>query len=267
MRIVCREQHTAEWHAARVGTVTASGIARAMHFVDKGSIKRGDKRRESAADRKLYIRDLAWELITRVPTDHYVTKAMEIGTMYEGEARTEYWMATGQEVDQTGFVLHPTLNYLGCSPDGLIPAIKGVEVKVPLLKTHEDYLMADVVPEEYVPQMQCGMLCCELPEWDFVSYAPPEVYPEFPDDLRLFIKTLKADPVMHAQMEEAATSTMEEVIDLVKVILNKYPKLGPLHIQEPTLAPVLQRMVDSGYDNTKSFSDNCPFLDVAEMIP
>lgn len=260
MRVVCKEQRTAEWHAARLGKVTASNIAKALHYVDKGSVKRGDKRRESAADRSQYIRDIAWELITGIPTEHYVSKPMEIGSQYEGEARTEYWQAFGEEVEETGFVLHPTLDCLGCSPDGLLIG-RGIEIKVPLLKTHENYIVDDVVPLDYIDQMQCNMLCCEMNEWIFVSYVPAAVYPDFPDELRLFTKPLKADLELHRQMEDAAVAAIEEANELVTLIRSRYPHLGPPKEYRPPLPPIAE------YDPDKSFAENCAFLSGQEIVP
>ena len=252
MRIACKEQKTHEWYQARLAKVTASNISRAMAKLSRAS---GEKKKgDWAAAHDSYVRDIAWELITRVPTDHYVSKAMDIGTAYEGEARIEYWQAVGEEVEQTGFVLHPTIDFLGCSPDGLRTG-RGVEIKVPMLKTHEDYLMDDVVPAEYQPQMQCNMLCCTLPEWDFVSYAPPDVYPDFPDDLRLFIKPLKADPVIHAEMEAAAIATMEEAAAVVQRLLERYPSLT-----QPQQARTPVRASESDYDHTQDFTSNCAFI-------
>ena len=221
MRVVCKEQHTAEWYQARCGKIGASNIAKAMAYLKRGSGAR--KAGDSSAERDRFILELATELITRVPAEHYVSKAMDIGTQYEGEARTEYWMSTGQEVDETGFVLHPLIDYLGASPDGLCRD-HGIEIKVPMLHTHMGYLRADVVPEEYIPQMQCGMLCCGMEAWDFVSYCPAEVYPEVPERFRLFIKRLPADPDMHRKMEEAATATMEEATQLVGRLIEQYPE-------------------------------------------
>ena len=241
MRIVCRDQKTHEWYQARLGKVTASNIASAMAKLERAS---GEKKKgDWAKAHDAYVRDIAWELITRVPTDHYVSKAMDIGTAYEGEARIEYWQAVGEEVEQTGFVLHPTIDFLGCSPDGLRSG-RGIEIKVPLLKTHENYIMDDVVPEEYQPQMQCNMLCCEMPEWDFVSYAPPDVYPDFPDDLRLFIKPLKADPEQHRLMEEAATATMEHAVAVVEGLLKRFPSLGQKReMPKPISDPLAETML------------------------
>lgn len=239
MRTVCRTQGTAEWLQARVGKVTASRIADAMRKLQR---KSGDREKgDWHGDHDTYVKELAWELITRTPAEHYVTKPMEIGAQYENEARVEYEMTTGQIVDQTGFVLHPTLPFFGCSPDGLVlserlalPAntegaanvasLGILEIKVPLLKTHESYLLADVVPEEYIPQMQCEMLCCDAEWGDFVSYAPPDIYPELPEQFRLFRKRLYADRDLWALMEEAATATIEQATAMVTTINARYQK-------------------------------------------
>jgi hypothetical protein len=220
MRIACKTQNTAEWFQARVACVTASNIDRAMSFLKRAS---GEKKAgDSSADRDRYILELATELITRVPAEHYVSKPMEIGAQFEGEARTEYWMTTGNEVDETGFVLHPTIDFMGSSPDGLCKG-HGLEIKVPTLYTHMATLRDDVIPADYIPQMQFNMLCCELPEWDFVSYCPPDVYPELPERFRLFVKRLKADPELHRQMEDAGVKAMQEATALVERMTGQYP--------------------------------------------
>ncbi len=224
MRVVCKEQGTAEWLQARTGKVTASAIARAMKKLSRasGSKKAGDW----AGDHDAYVREIKWELITRVPAEHYVSKPMEIGSQYEGEARIEYWQATGNEVEEIGFVLHPTIDYLGASPDGILDAGGILEIKVPLLKTHESYWDDDCIPEMYVPQMQCEMLCCEAEWGDFVSYAPPDLYPELPEEFRLFVKRLPADPAMHRAIEEAATATIEEAVALVNRLRSRGNQLN-----------------------------------------
>lgn len=212
MRVVCREQRTHEWFEARMRKITASNIAKISKFLTRSS---GDKKPgESTAERDKYIKALAWELIHGAPPQNYVSQAMDIGTQYEPEARIEYWQATGNEVDQTGFVLHPTLDFAGASPDGLIGEDGLVEIKVPLESTHRDYWIANVVPREYIPQMQFQMLCCERKWCDFVSYCPPEVYPHVREEFRLFIKRLMADPEEQARMTAACVSAMDEAAKL-----------------------------------------------------
>jgi YqaJ-like viral recombinase domain len=240
MRVLCGEQNCQAWFEARLGRVTASNISRAMAKLKRASDEK--KAGDWAADHDNYVCEITWELITHTPAEHYVSKAMELGTEYENEARIEYWQATGIEVDETGFVLHPTHDFLGASPDGLIGFDGGLEIKVPLLSTHQRYLVEDQVPDKYIPQMQCAMLCCERQWWDFVSYAPGALYPELPEEFRFFRKRLTADPAMHREMEEAAIATMAEATALVSLLTERYgraeprdrkirpePESGPIH--------------------------------------
>lgn len=222
MIIECQEQRSAEWLNLRLGCVTASNIARAMKKLTRAS---GDKKAgDWAGSHDEYVREIAWELITRTPAQHYVSQAMDLGTEFEGEAKIEFWMASGIEVKNVGLVRHPTINFLKASPDGLLLDEGILEVKVPLLKTHQQYLIDDIVPEEYVPQMQCQMLCCEASYGEFVSYAPPDLYPELPEEFRLFRKRLPADPAVHRLMEEAAIATMAEATALVEILAQRYPR-------------------------------------------
>ena len=221
MRIVCREQGTSEWMQARTGIVTASRMADAMARLSRKS-KNGDAGDYAAAHWK-YVSELAWERITGVCAEHYVSKPMEIGSQYEGEARVEYWQRFGTDVDQTGFVLHPRLDYLGSSPDGLVGKDGGLEIKVPLFSTHCAYLESGEIPEEYMLQMYTNMLCCERKWWDFVSYCPPDVAPEMPDEFRMFKKRLEADQTMFEAIEEAATVTMQHVAERMEKLRQMYP--------------------------------------------
>jgi hypothetical protein len=237
MRTACLEQGTHEWFAARLGRVSASRIADAMSYLTRAS---GDKKAgASSAKRDDYLLEKATELITRVPADHYVSKPMEIGTQYEGEARIEFWMRSGLEIQETGFVLHPTLDYLGASPDGLIGQDGGLELKVPLISTHMDYLLADEIPTIYRPQVFCEMLCCEREWWEFASYCPPDIYPDLPDRFRLFRKRVtRSDAVLEIggkeyrgddlfrKMEEEAINFMGEAVALVENLSARFPELA-----------------------------------------
>jgi len=118
MRILCDDQDSALWFDVRIGKVTASCIHSAMKMVHKGSVKRNDKRWESSSIRKAYISELAWGMINRVPVEHYVSRAMDLGKQYEKMARAEYGFrfSPDEDVELTGFVLHPTIDWLGATP-------------------------------------------------------------------------------------------------------------------------------------------------------
>ena len=266
MRIVCREQHSREWMDARCGRVTGSGIARAMAKLSRAS---GEKKKgDWAAAHDTYVRELAWELITRTPADHYVSKPMELGNQFESECRIEVWQTIGIEIEQTGFVLHPTLDYFGFSPDGYFYDDNGhlcvLECKVPLLKTHEQYLLDDVVPEEYVPQLQAGMCCLPAARGLFASYAPPDLYPELPEPFRLFLKWMEPNPVIHREMEEAATATMGQATALVKQLSGRY-----LEAASKESKSAFREQLEASIDMSEAaaYAGAMDLIDQVEMTP
>ncbi len=266
MRIVCREQHTHEWFQAKVGKIGGSTIARAMSRLSRAS--NGKKAGDWSAAHDSLVRELAWELITRTPTEHYVSQPMSIGAQYEAEARIEVWQTIGFEIEQTGFVLHPTLDYFGFSPDGFFYDEHGhlsvLEIKVPLLKTHEQYLLDDIVPEEYVPQLQAGMCCLPAARGLFASYAPPDLYPELPEPFRLFLKWMEPNPVIHREMEEAATATMEQATALVKQLSGRYLEAAPKE-SKSAFREQLEASIDMS--EAEAYAGAMDLIDQVEMTP
>ena len=139
-------------------------------------------------------------------------------------------------VDQTGFVLHPTLNFLGCSPDGLVLPTHIVELKCPTYDTHLEYLDTGIFPKKYVLQTHCERLCCELEYGELVSYYAPDPQldmPYLPERFRMIIQRIDADAEIDRQMEEAATQTMEDATALVERLCNQYPEFQRKR-KEPT---------------------------------
>jgi hypothetical protein len=123
-------------------------------------------------------------------------------------------------------VLHPRLDYLAASPDSLVGAEGLAEFKVPTFKVHCSYLESGEIPADYQLQMQVQMLCCERPWNDFISYCPPDVAPELPDEFRMFKKRLEADQTMFDAIEEAATVTMQHVAERMETLRRMYPAKG-----------------------------------------
>ncbi len=232
MRVQCSAQEGFEWFDARVGKVTASCIHSAMKMVEKGSKKRDDKRWESSALRKAYISELAWGMITRNPVEHFVSRAMDLGKSYERMARAEYGFrfAPDEEIRQTGFVLHPTIDWLGASPDGLLEK-GGVELKVPQMPKHKMLLETGDIPEEWIMQCYCNMLCCEKEWWDFASYMPADEQfgqeaVNLPTEFRMFRQRFFRNDAIFTQMEEGATSAIEEAAAKALKLRAMYPEKG-----------------------------------------
>ena len=185
MRIACDKQRTAEWAQIRCGRIGASSIGAVCSWLKQTKAEAEGGTRRSSQKRLDFLYEIVCERLTCVPSDHYVSPYMEHGTEFEDEARRAYELKTEQMVDQTGFVLHPSLDYAGASPDGLVGTDGGLEIKAPKTETHIGYLFGNEVPEEYRPQMYWSMACCERGWWDFASYDP-----RLPAPLRLFTKRL-----------------------------------------------------------------------------
>lgn len=197
----------ADWMQARCGRVTASRLGDVMNFLKQTKAEAQAGVLNEGAKRIGYRAELIAERLTAMPAEHFVSSYMKFGADYEADARQAYELQREVMVDQLGFVRHPSFDFAGASPDGLVGDEGGLEIKVPKTETHLSYLLADVVPEEYKPQMYFGMICCERWWWDFCSYDP-----RLPKELRLFTKRLVWDEV-EAQRINAVVQGFHESIE------------------------------------------------------
>ena len=78
---------------------------------------------------------------------------MDWGTETEKYARATYEVVTENEVDLIGIAEHATIPLFSASPDGYVDEDGIVEIKCPNTTTHIDWMMADEIPEEHVPQI------------------------------------------------------------------------------------------------------------------
>lgn len=197
MRVVDCVQGSDEWQVIRAGKVTGTGFKKLM-----ATIKTGE-----AAERRNYRAKIVCEMLTGHPAPpEFVSDEMRWGTDHEAEAREVYAQLTLQDIRQVGFVLHPTNDRIGVSPDGLVGEKGLLEIKCPLTATHLNYLMMGVVPSEYKLQMLGQMLCCEREWCDFMSYDP-----RLSLEYRYFIHRFYRDEKQLILMEAAAKTFLDEV--------------------------------------------------------
>lgn len=198
------EQRTADWHAARLGRVTASRIADVMATTKSGY----------SASRANYMAELIVQILTGQPGESYSNAAMAWGTDTEPKARDAYSTLTGHLVDETGFHLHPAIEQAGASPDGLVGADGLVEIKCPQTATHIDYLLTRKPPSKYVLQMQWQMACTQRSWCDFVSYDP-----RLPEHLQIMVVRVERDPVVITRVEEEVAAFLGELNAKVQQLL------------------------------------------------
>lgn len=189
-------QGSPEWHAIRLGKVTASRVADIIAKTSKGP----------AASRANYLAELVCERLTGRVAESFKSEAMNWGTANEPEAREAYEFYAGATVEQIAFMEHPTIEHAGCSPDGLVGDVGLIEIKAPATSTHLEYLLTKKIPAKYITQMMWQMACCQRSYCDFVSYDP-----RLPENLRLFIKRVHRDEATIKELETEVAAFLLEI--------------------------------------------------------
>ncbi|MDR6818455.1 hypothetical protein J2X76_003632 [Neorhizobium sp. 2083] len=156
MEVFDFEQGEEEWFHARMGIPTASKFATVMA---KGEGK----------TRSEYMRKLAGEIITGEPAESFSNVHTERGNVMEDEARQTYAFVEMAEIRRVGFIRNGNK---GASPDSLVGANGGLEIKTALPHIQIDRLERDRLPPEHRAQVQGNLWLSEREWWDFVSYWP-----------------------------------------------------------------------------------------------
>src|SRR6185437_2843921 len=158
--------------------------------------------------------------LTGKMSDRYVNKAMEEGIEREPDALQAYEELTGEMIVPGGFVYHPTINWFGTSPDGLVGDDIVIEAKCPTQATHLRYIAEWreankngllYVPEEYLPQVKSHLSCTERALCHFISF-----HPEFPKNLRLLVSPWKRDKEMLDAQDAEVCKFLDEAAEMEK---------------------------------------------------
>jgi putative phage-type endonuclease len=209
-------QGSAEWFAIRCGKATASKICDIVATTKGGW----------GASRKNYAAQLIAERLTGTPADSFSNPAMAWGTEKEPEARRAYSFREDVDVAEIGFVLHPSIQMSGASPDGLVGDDGLVEIKAPNTATHIDTLLSEAVPAKYITQMMWQMACTGRKWCDFVSFDP-----RLSEPMRLFVKRVYRDDAEIDRLEKLVSAFLTEVDVTLSALRGKYEgnTLGPAY--------------------------------------
>lgn len=156
-------QGTEEWFAQRRGMVTASVIS---GLVTPKTIKPA-----SNPEARAIFALLVAERITGSTDETYIGYDMQRG--WDDEPRAvEKYAEHYAPVTRTGFMVRDDWGYeIGYSPDGLVGEDGLLEIKSRRPKKHLQTILADEVPAEVVPQIQCGLLVSGREWCDYLSYC------------------------------------------------------------------------------------------------
>ena len=205
-------QGSDEWHAQRRGTLTASEMS--LILTPKLKAASNDKER-------MHVFELSAQRISEYVEPSYIGDNMLRGWDDEIEARNLYSQHHAP-VTEVGFITCDRWGFtIGYSPDGLVGEDGLIECKSRKQKFQIQTIATNEVPEEYVLQLQTGLLVTGR-EWiDFVSYS---------GGLPLFVKRVFPDAEMQAAIVAAATAFEQRVTERVAeyhATLAAMPKLIP----------------------------------------
>ena len=150
-KIPKHEQRSKEWFAERHQRLTASDVATAIGMNPYSS--RADLVYKKCGGKDVFKGNAA--------TKH--------GEKWEDTAIRIYCEKYNDTSFEFGLLPHPTIPFLGGSPDGITAKGIVLEVKCPLMRT----IIPGVVPAYYLPQVQIVMECTNLEVAHFIQYKPP----------------------------------------------------------------------------------------------
>lgn len=194
------EQGTDEWHRLRTGILTASTIG--LLLTPKLKAAANDKSRA-------HLYELAAQRVTNYVEPTYSTFAMERGHDDEIMARDLYerTRAPGM-VRQVGFITNGAHGcVLGYSPDGLVGDDGLIEIKSRMQKHQARTIIESRMPDDYLIQVQAGLLISGRKWLDFVSYC---------GGMPMMVTRILPDEKVQAAIVEVAQSAEKQLADLVE---------------------------------------------------
>lgn len=203
-----------KWIKQRGGRMTASSVWQL--FTKALAVSKGDSVES-------YILEKVAEHFGAFPPQ-FSSAATTWGHRHEAEAVAEYEKRAGYTVyaknEEQKFV--PYLQFSGCTPDGLVDDVGGIQVKCPynpanhikycLMESQEDLKR---IEHKYYIQVQTEMMVTGREWWDFVSYDP-RIQNE---GLKLKIIRCIPDPDFQPLLEDtlaSANAKMEYYINKLK---------------------------------------------------
>lgn len=225
------EQGSDEWLALRCGTLTAGSTKLIMTPTGKAAANEKER---------AHLWELAAQRITRYIEPSFLGDEMIRGLQDEITMR-EIYRDKFAPVEEVGHITNDKFGFtMGYSPDGLVdddPDGPGmIEGKSRRQRFQAELLITGIIPDEFLPQMQAGMMITERKWCDFLCYCGGMPF----TPIRVY-----ADPVMQANILKIATSFEVRLSSAVSTYHERMKELGARAI--PT-----ERVIDPGDDISES---------------
>lgn len=153
------QQGSDAWFKVKLGVISASNASKVVAKRDSDT-------------RLTYMSELVAQVCTGL-MEEMNNKYVEWGTTHEDAARSHYEFMTGLTMNQVPFVFKDDSFREGCSPDGLVSALKGAEIKCPFNTVHYiKFIAEEKIKPEYQWQCQYTLRVMGADAWDFCQYDP-----------------------------------------------------------------------------------------------
>ncbi len=199
-------QGTPEWLQERLGFVTGSRFADVL-------AKARNKSEPWGQTAVSYALTLAGERLTGMPSQTERFPATDWGNEQEPYAVAAYEQMQGVTVETAGFVPHALVDWVGCSPDGLVGDDGTIEAKCPFTeREHLRTVWTGCMPDEHKAQVQGGLWVTGRQWCDFISYNP-----RLPESCSLFVSRVERDPEYIAKLSQRIEAFAGLVSEMVEV--------------------------------------------------
>lgn len=181
-------QGSEEWFAARCGMITAGSMKLVLTPTLK--LASNDKERQ-------HLFELLAQRVTGYVEPSYVSDDMLRGIEDEVYAKALYSEKYAPVTD-IGFVVNDEWGFdMGFSPDGFVGEDGMIECKSRLQKYQAQTIINDEMPEEYMLQIQTGMMITGREWCDFISYC---------GGMPMYVKRIYPIPAVREIVVDAATN-------------------------------------------------------------
>lgn len=194
------KQRTDEWREARKGRITASRMS--VVLMDPATLTHRD-----------YVHKLVFDMegVDDHLDDRENAPWFREGEYFEGRARGAYAWKHGVDVVEVGFIVHPKLECIGCSPDGLVGEDGGVELKYrKSLRTFDKAVKSGLNGAREHAQVQGCLWVTDRQWWDYVNFWCDEDS----DVERLHVLRVERDDEYIKRLAAACGKFWHEVVSL-----------------------------------------------------
>lgn len=202
------EQGSETWLSLRCGLLTASEMK--LILTPTLKIAKNEKTRA-------HVWEIAAQRITGYTEPHYISDDMLRGHADECYARDLY-AEHYAPVTKTGFVTRDDWGFtIGYSPDGLVGDDGLIEAKSRRQKFQIETIARDRMPDDFLIQVQTGLLVTDRKWLDFISYS---------GGLPMFVGRVVPDPEVQEAIITAAAEFEAEVAERLveyRASEGKYP--------------------------------------------